>query len=547
MGRQLFRRAQKIDSIDYWSLEVEKYGNMIDAWRSDSVHHKPCGLAFVTFASPIDAHHFVLETKSKKFALPGNSIFNPSVWKVSRAPDPLDILWENISLPRSRLWVTRCFSFLLIFVLLLLCTIPTVFLSTVDNFMDSPYNNDQFFTPIWKVFHFSENSSLTAFLDDALFAYLPTVLLFILAFFTLMLVTASSQWEKYRLKSLRDAASMKKAFVYLILLIVVIPGLILLFLDGFENHLDFPDWDRYEIVMHAKLMDLGSFFVNFTLTAALVGNSWELLRISDRVKARWASFRQSTQREVIELKMESPDFVQISPGKGGSYSSPFNYGTQYAWVTSVFAVVIVYSAFVPLILPCGLLFFVIKYVVDKFHLCFVCPVVIQMDSKIVGRGVTFFGASVVIFQCLMFTFYVAKQLWAPGWTCFGVTIIGAIIYIILTIRRNRFHNQRTKRMKSIYEHQKLLRSPEGGEGNEENKAEEVKSRKLYVHSLISTNRNNNIVVNDNFNKATQSKTSSFHSTEQNEVLSSEKSSSNRSSTKEEKEEGRGPLITLDLS
>jgi hypothetical protein len=77
----------------------------------------------------------------------------------------------------------------------------------------------------------------------------------------------------------------------------------------------------------------------------------------------------------------SPRLTPSPPDLWWLHNSPFllflqrrayfyDYGNHYAWFLSIFAITMAYSVSCPLITPCGLVYAVMKHVVDRYNIFF---------------------------------------------------------------------------------------------------------------------------------------------------------------------------------
>jgi hypothetical protein len=71
----------------------------------------------------------------------------------------------------------------------------------------------------------------------------------------------------------------------------------------------------------------------------------------------------------------------------------------------IFATVMTFSCFIPLILPLGFVHFGFKYLVDKYNLCYVCPKDYESEGKILHTALSYVVTCIVTFQVAMSAFF----------------------------------------------------------------------------------------------------------------------------------------------
>lgn len=149
-------------------------------------------------------------------------------------------------------------------------------------------------------------------------------------------------------------------------MILILPSL------GLTSARAFVEWSlepnnqnyRWECVF---LPDNGAFFVNYVITAALIGTSLELVRFPELFMYMWNMFWSKSPAEIASIRK--------------SIMIEFPFGVHYAWTLVVFTTVTTYSLICPLVTPFGLLYFALKHFVDRYNLYFAYG-----PSNMVGVG-----------------------------------------------------------------------------------------------------------------------------------------------------------------
>ncbi|CAF91080.1 unnamed protein product [Tetraodon nigroviridis] len=121
------------------------------------------------------------------------------------------------------------------------------------------------------------------------------------------------------------------------------------------------------------LPDNGAFFVNYVIASAFIGNAMDLLRIPGLLMymirlclARSAADRRNVKRH---------------------QAYEFQFGAAYAWMMNVFTVVMAYSITCPIIVPFGLMYMLLKHLVDRYNMYY-AYLPSKLDKKIHSGAVT---------------------------------------------------------------------------------------------------------------------------------------------------------------
>lgn len=105
------------------------------------------------------------------------------------------------------------------------------------------------------------------------------------------------------------------------------------------------------------LQSSGAFFVNYVLQRALLTTMVDLWRLAELAYAWWLRSRAVTARERLSA----------------AAAWDFEFGQQYAMQLSVLLLALTFCTMVPILVPATLLYFLIKHLVDKYNLLFICP------------------------------------------------------------------------------------------------------------------------------------------------------------------------------
>ncbi|XP_072240102.1 CSC1-like protein 2 isoform X1 [Leuresthes tenuis] len=356
--------CEEEEAVSYYTKREAK---LKEEYRKEKekVHTKPLGMAFVTFqneamtaiilkdfnACQVQGCRCQQEPRSSQFS----EVLHVHNWSVSYAPDPQNVRWEHLSLGGISWWI-RCFIInCILFILLFFLTTPAIIISTMDKFN------------VTKPVEYLNNPIVTQFF--------PTLLLWAFSALLPTIVYYSAFFEAHWTRSGENRTTMHKCYTFLIFMVLLLPSLGLSSLDVFFRWLFDKTFladvtVRFECVF---LPDNGAFFVNYVIASAFIGNAMDLLRIPGLLMymirlclARSAADRRNVKRH---------------------QAYEFQFGAAYAWMMNVFTVVMAYSITCPIIVPFGLMYMLLKHLVDRYNMYY-AYLPSKLDKKIHSGAVT---------------------------------------------------------------------------------------------------------------------------------------------------------------
>lgn len=329
-----------VDAIEYYAEEEARLRNQVDQER-ESALKKPLGIAFITLIS-VEAARKIYDDHKPSYKCsnnpPTSSVschLEPHNWHVRFAPSPKDIYWENLSVSSNYWYIKAVLVNFFLFLVLFFLTTPAI----VVNFLDTMTVEN-------------ELEKMSPVLSE----FLPTLLLWTVAALLPVLVSYSDQWLSHWTRSEQNHSVMRKTFFFLLFMVLILPSL------GLTSAQAFVDWTfharnetyRWECLF---LPDKGAFFVNYVITSAFIGTALELIRFPELFVY------------TVKLCLARSQAETASVRKTILWEFPF--GVQYAWMLLIFAMTTMYSLSCPLITPFGLLYMVLKHLVDRYNIYFV--------------------------------------------------------------------------------------------------------------------------------------------------------------------------------
>ncbi|XP_037551093.1 calcium permeable stress-gated cation channel 1 [Nematolebias whitei] len=331
---------EKVDAEQYYSELEEKRTDEFNA-EKNRISMKRLGIAFVTFrdermTAVIVKDYGRVRCRRRPQQSSVTTVVQSHRWGISYAPAPSDIIWENLSVCGSRWWLRCVLLNILLFLLLFFFTTPAVIVNTMDKF--------------------NVTRPVESLRSPVVTQFFPTLLLWAFSVLLPFIVYYSAFFESHWTRSVENQVTMHKCFLLLVFMVIILPSLGLTSLDLFFNWLfDVNFLEEKEIKFQCVFLpDNGAFFVNYVITSSLIGTSMELLRIPAlSVYALRLCFAKS-QAERIHVKR--------------SQAYEFQFGLEYAWTMCIFAVSMTYSITCPIITPFGLLYVILKHMVDRYNI-----------------------------------------------------------------------------------------------------------------------------------------------------------------------------------
>ncbi|NP_001230118.1 CSC1-like protein 1 [Sus scrofa] len=321
------------------------------------VQDQPLGLAFVTFQEKSMATYILKDFNACKCqglqckGEPQPSSYGRdlciSKWTVTFASYPEDICWKNLSIQGFRWWFQWLGINFTLSVGLFFLTTPSIILSTMDKFN------------VTKPIH--------ALNDPVISQFFPTLLLWSFSALLPTVVYYSTLLESHWTKSGENRIMMTKVYIFLIFMVLILPSLGLTSLDFFFRWLFDKTSSEASIRLECVFLpDQGAFFVNYVIASAFIGNGMELLRLPGLILY---TFRMGMAKTVADRR-------NIKQNQ----AFEFEFGAMYAWMLCVFTVIMAYSITCPIIAPFGLIYILLKHMVDRHN-----PYFVYLPAKLEKR------------------------------------------------------------------------------------------------------------------------------------------------------------------
>nr|XP_031535149.1 calcium permeable stress-gated cation channel 1 isoform X2 [Vicugna pacos] len=331
---------KEVDAEQYYSELEEQLTDEFNA-ELNRVRLKRLDLIFVTFQDSRMTNHIQEDYKYIQCGVPPQqssvtTIVKSYHWRVTLAPHPKDIIWKHLSVRRFHWWARFIAINTFLFFLFFFLTTPAIIINTIDM-----YNVTR---PIEKL----QSPIVTQFF--------PSLLLWAFTVIMPLIVYLSAFLEAHWTRSSQNLIIVHKCYIFLVFMVVILPSMGLTSLDVFFRWLfDIYYLEQASIRFQCVFLpDNGAFFVNYVITAALIGTGMELLRLGSLLLYTTRLFFSRSEPERVHIRMNQ--------------AMDFQYGREYAWMLNVFSVVMAYSITCPIIVPFGLLYLCMKHITDRYNM-----------------------------------------------------------------------------------------------------------------------------------------------------------------------------------
>ncbi|XP_028857924.1 CSC1-like protein 1 isoform X2 [Denticeps clupeoides] len=407
--------CQEVDAIEYYSTQEAALLEEVQRLKQRTPE-RPLGMAFVTLQTESMATYILkdfnaLQCRSGADGVGGafkcgccrepqpssvSGNLHVRSWRISYAPNPNNIYWQNLSVKGVRWWLRFIVLNSALFTLLFFLTTPSIIITNMDKFN------------VTKPIYYLNSPVISQFF--------PTLLLWSFSALLPTVVYYSTLGEAHWTRSGENISMMYKLYIFLLFMVLILPSLGLTSLAVllrrlFDNQSDTKL--RFECVF---LPDQGAFFVNYVIAAGLVGSGMELLRLPGLLlyTIRMAMARSAAERKYVKQNQ----------------AYQFEYGAMYGWTLCVFTVIMAYSITCPVIVPFGLLYLLLKHIVDKHNLYFTY-LPSRLDRQVHLGAVNQALAAPIICLLWLFFFSVLRMGLMAETSLFTLVVLCATIFICI--------------------------------------------------------------------------------------------------------------------
>eukprot|EP00117_Sycon_ciliatum_P016722 scpid27024/ scgid3848/ Transmembrane protein 63C len=329
--------GEEVEAEPYYQSRVESLASQCVTCHGRALQNR-LDIAFVTLAESSAAER--VRTDYRLGRTPKSSSLSDQVrskqWSVELAPLPKNLKWENLSTGTLLWWARFVLVNAFLCTILFFWTTPVVIIGSLGTLNITGVSPSLASNPLVTI-------------------WLPTLILWLVTAVLPLAVSYTTYFESHWTKSHFEQHIMRKTFIFLLLMALVLPALGLASLDSFFTNFRTREsaFNQLECIF---LPNNGGFFISYLTFCAFIGTGVELLRLPAMIGYFLALARAKTRREKEDAK-------KVVAGD-------FQYGVEYAWVVTIFGMSLVFSITCPLVTIFGLTYLLLKYFIDKYNLFF---------------------------------------------------------------------------------------------------------------------------------------------------------------------------------
>ncbi|KAF9301142.1 hypothetical protein BGZ74_007051, partial [Mortierella antarctica] len=367
--------GKKVDKIDHYREVFAAVDKAVQKLRVSRIF-AASSIGFVTFEEMHTAQ-IVAQTVNTAETLSCNTFL---------APEPRDVYWDNLNLPPGELGVRAIVINVIVFCLIFFWAGPVGLLSS---FLDIDSLNK--LLPGIK-----EIVEKHRVLGSLIQGFLPT--LGVIVFLAVVPRILLSLCRRQGIQSHSEIAQamFNKYFIFILVNVVLVFTIVGTWAQTVNKV--YHDLSELALLLATSLRRVAPFFINYTILRGLGIFPLQLLQIADVFNQVFQDIISKTPRDYAETRAP-PELP---------------YGVLYANATLGFVIILIYSTLRPLILPFGIIYFAVAYVVYKYQLLYVFFHPNESGGQMWPMVYNRITVGLIIFQMTMVGLFMMKQAYFFG-------------------------------------------------------------------------------------------------------------------------------------
>jgi hypothetical protein len=319
--------------------------------------------------------------------------------------DPVDIIWSNLGGTRGLFFFRRVVINVGAVLILLFLTTPLAMMNALE-----------------KIDYFNVLANIKNMDDEHWFGrimkeYVPPLMISMLNQLLVMLIDYAAYMEKHATYSLCQLSIFKKSVFYLMLNMLIIPGLTLATADSLFKLIFYEGDNLTGALKNFYFSESGSFFIIFLIQSGSFSSSSRLLRTSEIVQAFGSSWLAHYKRTYLN------DSERWRRGE----MDIFAYGYFYAQLVCVFTIIMTYSATTPGVILAGIIFFFLRHLMDSYNFLTVHKKEIESSGTLPLTILKYTLGGCCIFQAALSFSFSFNGFWTPFTMTFLLLISTGVI------------------------------------------------------------------------------------------------------------------------
>ena len=391
------KKHKKIDAQIYFQHLTNINEKMLKFYRQLN-SRRNTGNAFILFKSPLIVddilnHKEIIIGKMNSFE---GTLLNVGNWIIKRAPTPSDILWDNIKYSKKWRTIRMVVITLALFIVCLIIITPNYIFQELSPLITnmSSQIKDEMTSSLIKEYSY------------------PLIVVIMNSGIIPVIVGYIAVAEMHYKRSYREKSIFVKNVVFMVINCFFIPTF------GVLSWFKLKECIRYLLVTHWD-MDISEgfirnsyFFLRYAIQVTFISNGIQLLALPQFFVKK------------MRVLLASSDYEKFYASMIKKY---FDYGYNYSFSITVFILIICFSNTIPLITHFGVLFFFIKYYIDKYNLLFLYPAEFESHGNVTEMIIKFELIGIFFFQ------FIISNTFIKIFRDKDYAIYATLLYIILSV------------------------------------------------------------------------------------------------------------------
>ena len=360
---------------EYYKQQLESVKTELTEKNKEVLRTTPLDIAFIRFTSSDDVDKIIV----------GGNRLDGNV-RIRRAPRPEEIVWENMIDCRDKIW-RRGTNLAVLAVLMVFFTTPQTLIATFEDYSGTVSQE----VAAWSEF-------TKALIENILPSFLKMIIEHMITHLISWAVRRSGVWNMAKMnKNIFQFATLQLLMILMVLPVAgfktveeVISFLHSWFSRGGRKRSAYEE-EQHKRFKCAFLPRGGATFIDLIINDALLGNFYELLRVRDVLLLTW---RLARAKSKTEMNVQASRFqMEFCPSESASHE-------MFILILSVGL-----SSSTPLILPFGLLYFLVRHCVLSYNLRRKDILTSAVDAKFHLVAISYVVGSAIclqMFTCLYF-------------------------------------------------------------------------------------------------------------------------------------------------
>ena len=394
--------GKKVDAITYYTEKIKRYEHEIGITRDEFDFKRPDNFGFASLVS-IPAAHIVAEKVKNK---------HPNGTNISLAPNPKDIIWENLTHPPSLL--TKLWGWIILAFVCFLNTIPLIFISFLANISATAV----YFKGLrdW-----SDKSPWTF---SIMAGILPPLVSGLFAYFLPIIMRSLSKYKGAETQSRLDRAVIARFFAFLVISQLLIFTLISVGFNLVSKIISEVQEQTSFVDIVKNMSDLPQ-----SIQSAYVGQSSYWLKWFP-LRGFLVFFDLAQLANLIFVFFKKHMFGR-TPRDYQEYTKPppFEYAVYYSSMLFMTCVGLVYAPIAPLVAAAALVIFLISAFIQKYQLMYVFVTEVETGGRIWNVVINRLLFSLMAMQAIVLLSLGLLMSWDSGnWAGAIPPMIGVIVF-----------------------------------------------------------------------------------------------------------------------